>query len=105
MMRYTARVIAQHVERAIVTLNDISIVSENYVWHQVLKSRMRPTNLGTHYPIALGLRGTKETSKVYRSALRLGKETLRLIRNSFGEKARHKRFRALLAEPLERQGL
>ena len=105
LTRYSARVIGQHVERAIIALNDLSIISENYLWHQVLKARKRPRHLGTDFPVALGIKGTKETSKVYRSALRLCSETLRLIRNNFREKARHKRFQALLAEPLEKHGL
>jgi predicted nucleotidyltransferase len=105
MTRYAAQIIAQHVERAIITLNNISIVSENYVWHQVLKAKKRPSHLGIDYPIARGIRATKETSKIYRSTMRLCSETLRLIRKDLREKAKHKQFRALLAEPLERHGL
>ena len=105
MTRYAAQVIAQHVERAIIALNNISIISENYVWHQVLNAKKRPSHLGIDYPIARGIRGTKETWKIYRSTLRLCSETLRIIRNDLRKKARHKRFRALLAEPLEKHGL
>jgi len=105
MTRYVAQVIAQHVERAVIALNDISIISENYLWHQVLKAKKRPRHLGIDYPIARGIRETKETSKIYRSTMRLCSETLRLIRNDLRKKARHKRFRALLAEPLEKHGL
>ena len=105
LTRYSARVIGQHVERAIIALNDLSIISENYLWHQVLKARKRPRHLGTDFPVALGIKGTKETSKVYRSALRLCSETLRLVRNDFGKKTKHRRFRALFAEPLEKHGL
>ena len=105
MTRYAAQVIAQHVERGIIVLNSISIISENYVWHQVLKAKNRPSHLGIDYPIARGIRATKETSKIYRSTMRLCSETLRLIRDELREKARHKRFRALLAEPLEKHGL
>src|SRR5437879_3134842 len=105
MTRYAAQVIAQHVERVIIALNNISIISENYVWHQVLNATKRPSHLGIDYPIARGIRGTKETSKIYRSTLRLCSETLRIIRNDLRKKARHKRFRALLAEPLEKHGL
>src|SRR6058998_511875 len=36
LTRYSASIIAVHVERALVALNDISIVSENYLWHQIL---------------------------------------------------------------------
>ncbi|HEV2118945.1 MAG TPA: nucleotidyltransferase domain-containing protein [Candidatus Bathyarchaeia archaeon] len=103
--RHAARVIGQYVERAIITLNEISIVSENYLWHHVLKAKKRPRHLAMDYPVALGIRGTKQTAEVYQSAMRLCGETLRLIRNNFRKKARHKRFRALLAEPLEKHGL
>src|SRR5713101_130590 len=34
LTRYSARVIGQHVERAIIALNDLSVISENYVWDQ-----------------------------------------------------------------------
>src|SRR3989442_3222639 len=105
MTRYAAQVIAQHVERAIIALNNISIISENYVWHQVLKAKKRPSHIGIDYPIARGIRATKETSKIYRSTMRLCSETLRLIRQDLREKPQHKQFRALLAEPLERHGL
>ncbi len=105
LTRYSARVIAQHVERAIIALNDISVISENYLWQQILNARKRPMHLRTDYPLALGIRGTEEAAKVYRSALRLCRETLRLIRNEFGEKAKHMRFRALLTEPLNKHGL
>jgi len=103
--RYAARVIGQYVGRAIIVLNEISIISENYLWHHVLRAKKKPIHLGMDYPIALGIRGTKDTSKVYRSALRLSSETLRLVKNNFRGKARHKRFRALLSEPLEKHGL
>jgi len=105
MTRHSARIIAQCVERALIVLNDISIISENYVWHQVLKADRRPRHLRTDYPLALGIRGTSDTSKVYRSASRLCKETLRLIRDEFGGRAKHRRFQELLAEPLEKHGL
>ncbi len=105
MTRHAARVIAQCVERTIIALNDISIISENYVWHQVSKAKKKPKHVRTDYPIALGIRGTRETSKVYRSALRLCKETLRLVKKEFAERAKHRRFRELLAEPLDKHGL
>ncbi len=105
LTRYAARVIAQCVERAIIALNDVSIISENYIWHQVLKAKKKPKHLETDYPIALGIRGTRETSKVYRSASRLCRETLRLVNKEFGPKAKHRRFRELLAEPLDNHGL
>src|SRR5436309_2578680 len=105
MTRYAAQVIAEHVERAIIALNDLSIISENYLWHQVLKAKKKPSHLRIDYPIARGIRGTKETSKIYRSALRLCSETLRLIRTEHQQKAKHKLFQVLLAEPLEKHGL
>ena len=105
LTRYAARIIAEHVERAIIVLNDISIVSENYLWHHVLKAKKRPSHLRVDYPIARGIKGTKDTAKVYRSAMRLCSEALRLIRIDLGKRAQNKRLKALLAEPLERHGL
>jgi predicted nucleotidyltransferase len=105
LTRHAARVIAQHVERAIIALNDLSIISENYLWHQILKARKRPEHLGTDYPLALGIQGTRDTEAVYQSTMRLCKETLRLVRAEFGKKAKHVRFRALLAVPLEKHRL
>src|SRR6266704_1657127 len=105
MTRYAAQVIAQHVERAIIALNDISIISENYLWDQVLRAKKRPSHLGIDYPIARRITETQETSKIYPSPMRLCSETLRLIRDELREKARHKPFRTLLAEPLDRHGL
>jgi predicted nucleotidyltransferase len=105
LMRYSARVIAQHVQRAIIALNDLSIISENYVWHQVLNAGKKPKHLGTDYPLALGIKGTRYTRTVYRSAMRLCRETLRLVRVEFGKKAKQPRFRTLLGESLEKHGL
>ena len=105
MTRYAAQVIAEHVERAIITLNDVSIISENYLWHQVLKAKKKPSHFGIDYPTSRGLKGTKDASEIYRSTLRLCSETLRLIRYDFRKKAKHKRLRALMAEPLERHRL
>jgi predicted nucleotidyltransferase len=105
LTRYAARVIAQHVGRAIIALNDLSIISENYLWHQILNAKKRPQHLRTDYPVALGIKGIRETEMVYRSTMRLCKETLRLVRAEFGKKAKHVRFRALLAVALEKHGL
>src|SRR5207245_6644668 len=105
MTRHSARIIAQCAERALIVLNDVSIISENYVWHQVLKAGNRPRHLRDDYPIALGIQGTSDTSKVYRSASRLCKETLRLIRDEFGGRAKHRRFQEILADTLEEHGL
>ena len=105
LTRYSARVIAQHVGRAIIALNDLSIISENYYWNQILSARRRPKHIRTDYPLALGIRGTGDTSRVYRSALRLCRETLRLIGRDYGAKAKHRRFKELLATPLDEHGL
>ncbi len=51
LTRYAARVIAQHVERSMIALNDLSIISENYLWHQILNARKRPKHLRTDYPL------------------------------------------------------
>ena len=105
LTRYAARVIAQHAEYSVFALNDLSIISENNVWHIALKAKKKPGHFGTDYPIALGLKGTIDTGMVYRSALRLSQETLRLIKREFGAKARSPRFKMLLAERLEKHGL
>jgi predicted nucleotidyltransferase len=105
LTRYSARVLAAHVERAIIALIDLSIISENYLWHQILNAEKRPRHIRTDYPIARAMRGSSDLSKVYRSAMRLCGETLRLIRDEFGKRAKHPRFMALLAEPLEIHGL
>ncbi len=105
LTRYAARIIAQHAENAVIALNDLSPISEGIVWHQVLRAKKRPKHLATDYPLSLGIRGTTDTSAVYRSAMRLCGETLRLIRDEFGKKAKHLRFKALLEEPLENHGL
>jgi len=105
LTRYSARIVAEHVERAIIALNDLSIISENYLHHQILNAGKRPKHLDTDYSLALGIKGTGDTELVYRSAMRLCGETLRLVRAEFGEKAKHRRFRDLLAVPLEKHGL
>jgi predicted nucleotidyltransferase len=105
LTRYAAQIIAEHVERAIIAMNDLSIISENYLWNQVLKAKKKPSHLRVDYPIARGIRGTKEISKIYRSSLRLCGETLRLIRSDLRRKAKDKRLAALLGEPLEKHGL
>jgi len=105
LTRYSARVIAQYVEIAMIALNEVSIISENYAWHQVLSAKKRPKHLGADLPLALGIKGVRDAEMVYRSAIRLCRETLRLIRAEFGKKAKHVRFRALLAVPLEKHGL
>jgi hypothetical protein len=105
LTRYSARVIAQYVEIAVIALNELSIISENYAWQQVLGAKKKPKHFRADLPLALGIRGMQDTRTVYRSALRLCRETLRLVRAEFGRKAKHVRFRALLAEPLEKHGL
>src|SRR5207302_483091 len=80
-------------------------ILEKSLWHQVLKAKKKPSHFGIDYPTSRGLKGTKDASEIYRSTLRLCSETLRLIRNDFRKKAKHKRLRALLAEPLERHRL
>lgn len=59
LTRYAARVVAQYAEKILVALNDISPVSENKIWHQVMKARIKPSHLIPDYPIALGNQGNK----------------------------------------------
>jgi len=105
LTRYSARILAVQVERAIIALNDISIISENYLWDQILKAKKKPTHIRTDYPLASTMSSTRDLSEVYRSTMRLCRETLRLIREEFEGRAKHPRFKALLAEPLENHGL
>ena len=105
LTRYSASIIAVHVERALVALNDISIISENYLWRQILKAKKKPEHLGIDYPLARGLKGAQDSSRSFRAALRLCKETLRLIKAQSGRIARNRKFRELLDEELEEHGL
>lgn len=105
LTRYSARVVAQHAQRAIIALNELPIISENYLWNHVLEARKRPRHLRADYPVALGIRGTQDTWTVYLAAMRLCRETLRLVRDDFEHRAKNVRFRALLAEPLEKHGI
>lgn len=98
LTRYAARVVAQYAEKAVVALNDLSPISENVVWHQVLKAARRPQHFRFDYPLALGLRATQQTSRVYLSAYRLARETLSLVKTEFGRKATARAFQALLEE-------
>jgi hypothetical protein len=105
LTRYSTMIIAQYVERALIGLNDLSIISENYLWDQILRAKKKPQHLKTDYPVARGLKATRQTRAVYRSGLRLCGETLCLIKEEFEDRAKHPRFRILLAESLEAHGL
>lgn len=105
MTRYAARIIAQKAETAVTVLNNLSIISENYVWYQALGAKYKAQHFREDYPLALGIKGTRDTRVVYHSAMRLSRETLRLIREKFEKDAKNPRFRNLLAEPLEKHGL
>ncbi len=105
LTRYSASIIAVHVERALVALNDISIISENYLWHQILRAKKKPQHLRIDYPLARGLECAQDSLSIFRAALRLCKETLRLIKAESVGNARNKQFRALLGEELDNHGL
>ncbi len=105
LTRYSASIIAVHVERALIALNNISIISENYLWHQILRAKKKPQHLSIDYPLARGLKGTQDSSRVFRAALRLCMETLRLIRAESVRIARNRKFRELLDEDLQSHGL
>jgi len=93
LTRYSASIIAVHVERALVALNDISIISENYLWHQILRAKKKPQHLRIDYPLARGLQGSQDLLRIFRAALRLCKETLRLVKTEYVRNARNKQFR------------
>lgn len=100
LTRYAARIIASYSENAVIALNDLSPISENVVWHQVLKAKKKPEHFTTDYPTSLGIRSVAGTSVVYKSALRLADETLHLIKTEFQSKVKSARFQELLSEPL-----
>ena len=99
LTRNAARVVAQHAENILVALNDISPVSENKIWHQVMKARIKPSHLIPDYPIALGIRG-RLTRQVFLSALRLGRETLELVKNTLERYGKSGSFLELLEDAL-----
>ncbi len=86
-------------------MNEISIISENYLWNQISVRTKKPEHLGIDYPLARGLKGSADASRVYRSTLRLCRQMLRLIQSEFRKKAWNNRFRELLAEPFAKQRL
>ena len=81
LIRYGARVVAQYSEKTVISLNDLSPVSEKQAWHT------------RDYPVALGIKGTKQTRHVYIAGLRLSLETLELAGEEFG-----RAFRRLIEE-------
>src|SRR3990172_3730525 len=97
LTRYAARIIAERAQNAVMTLNDISPISENLVWHLVMKARKKPPHFTSDYPIALGLKGTDRTREVFVSALRLARESLRLIRKESSGTVTQRNYRTLLA--------
>jgi len=64
----------------VVALNDLSPVSEKQAWHT------------RDYPVALGIKGTKQTRHVYIAGLRRGLETLELVAEEFGRKTSRRAF-------------
>lgn len=105
LTRHAAREIAVNAQEVMLALNDISPISENTVWHQVMEARKRPKHFSTDYPISLGLKGVESTRRIFLSAMRLAGETLALIRCEESPMAKNRRFRAFMAKPLDRFGL
>lgn len=105
LTRYAARIIAERSQNAVMALNKISPISENIVWHQVMKAKKKPLHFAADYPIALRLAGTSRTRRVFLSGLRLARESLRLIKKEYGGTVTQRNFRTLLAQPLETHGL
>src|SRR5439155_23632931 len=68
LTRYSARIVAEHVERAIIALNDLSIISENYLHHRIRNAGKKPKHLNTDYPLAVEIKGTEATDWFYESA-------------------------------------
>lgn len=105
LARYAARIIAERSQNAVMALNEISPMSENMVWHLIMRAKKKTLHFTADYPIALGLKGTSRTREVFVSALRLARESLRLIRKESSGIASQGNFRTLLAQPLETLGL
>lgn len=105
LTRYAARTIASRSEEVVMALNDLSPVSENIVWNLVMKAKKKPAHFTLDYPIARGHQGTAQTRRVFKSGLRLARESLKLVKDEYAEKARGKSFRSLLGEPLDQIGL
>jgi len=101
LTRYAAKIIAENVQEVVIALNNISPVSENVVWHQVMKARKKPHHFSTDYPIALGIKGMARTQVAYRSGLRLARETIELLRTEFRTSARIARFKSLMRQPID----
>ncbi len=105
LIRYAARIIAEKVQRAIVALNDITLVSENAMFARVMSARKKPKHFFTDFPLSMGIRGAANPKLVYGSALRLARETLRWIQRELEGKKVCGNFRKLLGEPLDDHGL
>ncbi|HZY94249.1 MAG TPA: nucleotidyltransferase domain-containing protein [Candidatus Bathyarchaeia archaeon] len=105
LTRYAARIIATRSEEVVMVLNNISPITENYLWDLLMKARIRPAHFNTDYPLSIGLRGTSETERVFKSALRLARESIGLVKNRFSGKSKNKSFSGLLKQPLNQIGL
>lgn len=105
LTRYAARIIAERSQNAVMALNQISPMSENIVWHLAMKAKKKPIHFKADYPVALGIKGTGRTHEVFVSALRLARESLRLIRKESSGTLTKRNFRTLLSQPLETLGL
>jgi hypothetical protein len=105
LTRYAARIIALRSEEVVIVLNNISPITENVLWELLMKARIRPAHFNTDYPVSIGLKGTSETERVFKSALRLSRETIGLVKDRFSGKSKNKSFSALLNQPLRQIGL
>ncbi len=105
LTRYAARIIASRSEEVVLVLNNISPITENVLWDLLMKARIRPAHFNTDYPVSIGLKGTSDTERVFKSALRLARESIGLVKNRFSGKSKNKSFSELLKQPLHQIGL
>ncbi len=105
LTRYAARIIALRSEEVVLVLNNISPISENVLWELLMRARINPAHFKTDYPVSIGLKGTSETDQVFKSALRLARESIGLVKKIFSGHSKNKSFSTLLDQPLHQIGL
>ncbi len=97
LTRYAARVVAQYLEEVVIALNDLSTISENLVWHHVMRAKKKPDHFSRDNPLALRIKDTTETRRIFLSGLSR-RASLRMVRKEFGTRTRHDAFRSLMEQ-------
>jgi predicted nucleotidyltransferase len=97
LVRYSARMIAEASQNPILISNDIRMISENLLWNQLIAAKKRPEHFAIDYPVCFGLEGVTDTGKVYKSAMRLAKESLLFVELEFGNRITADNVKAMLS--------